>query len=158
MKWFYKNIFDLFYFANIWNILFKVQLWNMCEVIGYWYFWYSDFLLQYFSFCRYLTNSQQRTIVHAHQYVWSYQILIFLIFWYFCTLFFHFAIILNILFKLQLWMHANMCEVIGYWYFGKHVLGISTLELASLFISEWLPWELFKLRWKLVMIRNFCSA
>ena len=88
MKWFYINIFDFFYFANIWNILFKVQFLNMCEVIGYWYFWYSDFLLQYFSFFRYLTNSQQGTIVHAHQYVWSYQILIFLIFWYFCALFF----------------------------------------------------------------------
>ena len=87
MKWFYINIFDFLNFANIWNILFKVQLWSMCEVIGYWYFWHSDFLLQYFSLCRYLTNSQQRTIVHAHQYVWSYQILIFLIFWYFCTFF-----------------------------------------------------------------------
>ena len=76
---------------------------------------------------------------------------------------FHFAIIWNILFKVQLWMHANMCEVIGYWYFGKHSLGISSLELASLFISElnfriWLPWELFKLRWKLMMVRNFCFS
>ena len=88
MKLFNINISYFFYFANIWNILFKVQLWNMCEVIGYWYIWYSDFLLQYFSFCRYLTNSQQVTIVHAHQYVWSYQILIFLIFWYLCTFFF----------------------------------------------------------------------
>ena len=165
---------------------------TMCEVILYKHFWF-------FLFCKYLKYPLQGAIL---KYVWGYRILIFLIFWFFVTIFFifqifdkfsarnncactpicvklsdidifnlliflraifHFAIIWNILFKVQLWMHANMCEVIGYWYFGKYSLGISSLELASLFISElnlriWLPWDLFKLRWKLMMVRNFFLA